>query len=91
MMRVKAAVLTADNPALSKAGTYYGARIVGDGTNAAAVVIYDNTSAAGTIIDVLRCTSTDSKGSQFPTPVEVTTGIYCDVTTVGYVIVWYRA
>ena len=86
---VAATTATADAIIDSGTGYYYGARVTGDATNPARVIVYDGTDTNGTIIDELRCVASESEGDQFMHPVRILVGIYLDVTTVGRVVVWH--
>lgn len=88
---VEAGGRTDDGAIMSGAGEYYGARLSGDATNAATVIVYDNTAASGKIIDRLHCAAAATVGEQLTHPVRVLNGIFLDVTTPGRVVVWHIA
>ncbi len=72
-------------------GLYHGIKVNTDGTNAATVVVYDNTSAAGTAIDPSTVYVTSSSmrvqasGSNPPRP--YFNGLYISITCSGTVSV----
>ncbi len=57
----------------------------GDGTNAASVVIYDNTAASGKVVDKVVLGAGHVHGDQhiFTNPILCEHGIYADVTGPG--------
>ena len=57
----------------------------GDGTNAASVTIYDNTSASGKVVDKVTIGANHVHGDQhiFTNPILCENGIYADVTGTG--------
>jgi len=51
---------------------------------AATITVYDNTTAAGTVIGELKCvTANHSKSIMFGTPIAYSTGLYVALTGVG--------
>lgn len=58
--------------------------IIADGTNAATVVVYDNTAASGTVVakGFVKATN-DMNHIIFENPVVCENGIYADVTGTG--------
>lgn len=61
----------------------YGFWLSPDGTNAASVIFYDNTSASGTILMTLFAPATQTVSVMLPGPIAAEIGIYADVTTGG--------
>ena len=58
--------------------------VITDGTNAAKVVIYDNTAASGKVISEASVAGTDNYGGRLWTfPIVCRNGIYVDVTGTG--------
>jgi hypothetical protein len=68
-------------------GGFQGITFALDGTNACTVSVYDNTSAAGTLLmptTVMPTSATQrSVGFYFNPPVQYNTGIYVDITSSG--------
>jgi hypothetical protein len=66
---------------------FQGILLATDGTNACTVSVYDNTSAAGTLLmptTVVPTSATDrSRGFYFNLPVRANTGLYVDITCSG--------
>lgn len=85
---LKAVPVTADGAISAAPCWYYGARIVGDKTNVATALLYDNGAASGTLVDQLNVAKDDTFGQPFETPVWCAIGLYADITTVGRLIVW---
>lgn len=75
---------------LAGRGFYYGARVTGDGTNPADVLVYNGaTVSGGTLLDHLQCAATESFGQPFANGIRVE-GLSINVTTVGTVVVWFE-
>lgn len=86
-------VKAADAVILAVRGYFYGIEIITDGTNSAAVIVYDNaTAASGTV--VFKGTvpgASNFGGALFIQPVEMFNGIYVDMTGTGMnYIVYYK-
>lgn len=68
-------------------GYYHGIKVNTDGTNSATVVVYDNTSGTGTVIDpsTVYTTSASSRvmASGFSPPLYFRTGLYIAITCSG--------
>jgi len=59
-------------------------QVVTDGTNDGKLIVYDNTSAAGTVINEFTVTGASHYGGRvFIPPIEAQTGIYCDISGTG--------
>lgn len=78
------------NGAVGTAGArmYYG-YIVTTALSAAAITIYDNTSAAGTVIDVIAASTAAGTRGVLPCPVPCSTGIYASFAGTGTVLFLY--
>ena len=75
---------TASGIVLNGAGWICGIEVVTDGTNAAKVIVYDKTSAAGTVICEITAVGTDHYGGRlWILPCRVYNGIYVAVTGDG--------
>lgn len=64
--------------------------LVTDGTNAASILIYDNTAASGTV--VAKATASGAQNTVhvvFPNPVIVDNGLYAAVTGTGAAYIVY--
>jgi hypothetical protein len=58
--------------------------VITDGTNAATVILYDNTSAAGKKLwEGVVAGATQYGGRNWTFPVRVETGIYCSISGTG--------
>jgi hypothetical protein len=58
--------------------------LIGDGTNACTLTLYDNTSAAGKVAAVVRCRTTDQQNHIiFTFPISMENGIYASLGGVG--------
>lgn len=86
---------TADAAIVSGTGFLYGIIAVTDGTNAATVVVYDNTAASGTklVPDWPVTTSATDRIQYLPInpPVTFQDGVYVDITSAGtfkYVVLY---
>lgn len=88
--------LTADTAVKAAAGTLGGVILLGDGTNAATVRIYDNASAASgtSLAELVVAASTTNRTETWMAPgggVPASAGIYADLTGTGAVVyVYYR-
>jgi hypothetical protein len=72
--------------ALVTSGTTYLAavHVITDGTNAATVTVYDNTSAAGTIVYQVTVDGANYYGGRvWTSPVKLSTGVYCAISGTG--------
>lgn len=72
----------------SGARQYYG-YIVTTALSAAAITIYDNTSAAGTVIDVIAASTAAGTRGVLACPVPCTNGIYASFAGTGTVVFLY--
>lgn len=81
---IKSTTLTADGTAFTGKGEFYGVSL--SGTVESTCIVYDNTSAAGTII----CAAA-RPGIMLPagTSIRFETGLHVDLTTAGHVTVYY--
>lgn len=76
--------LSADTLIATGTALLCGVNLVTDGTNAATLVIYDNTSAAGTALVTVKIKGADlSKEILFTFPVKAKNGLYADITGTG--------
>ncbi len=85
--------LAADAVVLTVKAYFHGIEIITDGTNSAKVIVYDMATAApGTIIFEGTVPGTSNFGGVlFIQPVEMTKGIYVDMTGTGMsYIVYYK-
>lgn len=81
--------LTANGSVKGVAGAYHG-YIVTTATATAAITLYDNTSAAGTVIDVIPATTAAGTRGILAQPVPCTNGIYAQFgTATGTVLFLY--
>lgn len=76
---------TASAAVKASAGKYYG-YIVTVALSAAAVTIYDNTSATGTVIDVIPASAAAGTRGVLPAPVPCANGIYASFGGTGTVV-----
>ncbi len=78
-------LLTADTAVLSAPGRLLSVQLIADGTNAATLIIYDNTSAAGTVLAKLSLAATGTyQDAHLPAEgFACNKGIYADVTGTG--------
>jgi len=59
-------------------------KVITDGTNDAKIVVYDNTSGAGKVVDEVTATGPDNYGGRaMYFPILMEKGIYVDVTGTG--------
>ena len=79
--QIKATTVTADGTAFTGKGEFYGVAI-----NGGSAIIYDNTSAAGTIIMAIT-----TPGMMLPAGLSVRfeNGLHVDLTTATQVTVYY--
>ncbi len=64
--------------------------VIADGTNAASVVVYDNTAASGLAVAKVSVKATDTMQHVFfENPVLCENGIYADVTGTGATFIVY--
>lgn len=87
---ISSGLLDADTQIYTGRGTLNGVLLTGDGTNDASVIIYDNTSAAGT--ELFKASVPSSNISQYFDlgKVRCENGIYADVSgTNAEFIVYY--
>lgn len=80
--------VTATGTVKTGAGYYYG-WIVTTALSAATVTIYDNTSAAGTVIDLIPASTAAGTRGVLPTPVPLATGIHAVVAGTGTILFLY--
>ncbi len=80
--------ITATGTVKSGAGYYYG-WIVTTALSAAAVTIYDNTVASGTVIDVIAASTAAGTRGVLPTPIPCSTGIHAVVGGTGTILFLY--
>ena len=82
--QIKSVTVTGDGTAFTGKGEFYGCSV--SGTVESTTLIYDNTSAAGTII----CAAA-RPGIMLPagTSIRFETGLHVDLTTAGHVTVYY--
>ena len=77
-------LLTADKTVITGKSILTGFLVVTDGTNNATIVIYDNTSAAGTeLAKIVVLGASYFGGGTFEIPIRCTKGIYADITGTG--------
>lgn len=58
--------------------------LLGDGTNASSITLYDNTSASGKIVAKVNCKAADQQNHIiFTNPVSVENGIYASLSGTG--------
>lgn len=90
-VNMKVQRIIADTTIFTGGGYYFGCRVNSDGTNVGTAAVYDNTSAAGTIIDQVAVPALTfaTEGTMFDHGVRFNTGLFIDVTTPLSVIVWY--
>lgn len=85
---------TADAVISATPAAVHSVTVIGDGTNAATVVIYDNASAAsGTVLaKVVVDAGLTFEHITFDLPAEGSKGIYADVTGTGaeYIVHFYK-
>ena len=75
---------TSDGAVMSVSGWITAIHIITDGTNAAGVVVFDNTAASGKVICEISVAGTDNYGGRtWPFPIWVNNGIYVNVTGTG--------
>jgi len=84
MAEIKTA-LTASGAALGQRGKYWGYTVT-TVVGASPVTIYDGTSAAGTIIDVIPAATTAGTTKTLTTPVPCTIGVFASFASTGTVI-----
>jgi hypothetical protein len=80
--------LTASGSIKASQGTYYG-YIVTTALSAAAITIYDNTSATGTVIDVIPASTAAGTRGVLPAQVPCNTGIFASFAGTGTVLFLY--
>lgn len=76
-------LLTADKKIATGACWVWGYQLVGDGTNAATLLIYDAITATGTSHFGGRTVGTDDAPFVLSEPIYFATGIYADVAGTG--------
>ncbi len=76
---------TADAAICARPCIYWGARVTGDGTNAASIVAYDHaTAASGTAVDKVKIAAAGVWADSVPSVgVECLNGLYIDVAGTG--------
>ena len=93
-MTIKSSDVKVANAAvLARPGHFYGIEVITNGTDAVAVVVYDNASAAaGTVLFQGTVSGTSNFGGVlYVNPVEAMRGIYVTITgDGGSYIVYYR-
>jgi len=69
-----------------------GVLVLTDGTNAGTIIVYDNTSAAGTkVFEAVVTGASNFGGATFEIPIYCATGIYGAISGTGAsFIIWYR-
>ena len=82
------AAATATGTIKTGAGYYHG-YIVTTALSAAAVTIYDNTAASGTVIDVIPASAAAGTKAILPQPVPIATGIHAAFGGTGTVLFVY--
>lgn len=84
---------TTDQQIYTGRGTLNAVTILTDGTNAATLTIYDNTSAAGTVLfKMIVPGASQSNHAEYNLAIRCTTGLYADVSGTGAsYIVYYGA
>lgn len=80
--------LTGSGAVKASQGTYYG-YIVTTALSAAAITIFDNTSATGTVIDVIPASTAAGTRGVLPVQVPCNTGIFASFGGTGTVLFLY--
>lgn len=71
---------TSDQLILTGPGAITAIKVVTDGTNDATLILYDNTSAAGTVVDETKVNGANHYGGRnIIFPIKVNTGIYANI------------
>lgn len=83
------AALTGSGQVGSAGARVYRGAIVTTTLSAAAITLYDNTSAAGTVIDVIPASTAAGTKIKPPSNVPCTTGIYASFAGTGTVLFLY--
>lgn len=83
---------TTDAAIVNGKGLLCGIHVITDGTNDATVIVYDNTSAAGTkLFEAVVAGANDAQLFDFSVPVKAQIGIYVDVSGTGASYIVYFA
>jgi hypothetical protein len=76
---------TATGTIQSQRGKYYG-YVVTTALSAAAVTLYDNTSAAGTVVDVIPASAAAGTAKTFDSPIPLDIGLHAAFAGTGTVL-----
>lgn len=82
------AAATATGTVKSGQGYYHG-YVVTTALSAAAITIYDNTAASGTVIDVIPASTAAGTRGILPNPIPISTGIHAAFGGTGTVLFVY--
>jgi bifunctional ADP-heptose synthase (sugar kinase/adenylyltransferase) len=84
-MAERKTAVTATGTVQSNKGYYYGYTVT-TALSAAAVTVYDNTSAAGTVVDVIAASTAAGVTKIFAEPVPLSIGLHAVVAGTGTVL-----